>query len=151
MALLRSLYAKLHLTLNETKCAVASVFGRKFLGYSLWVAKGKVVKLMVAKKAVLAFKQRVREVTLRSGGRSMAEVVERLRVYLLGWKACFGLAHTPGVWLRLDEWTRYRLRAIQLKHWKRGRNHVPRIAGAGGKRGCGGTGGVTAIDCLKPP
>ena len=120
MALLRSLYAKLHLTVNATKSAVASVFGRKFLGYSLWVAKGKVVKLMVAKTAVLAFKQRVREVTWRSGGRSMAEVVERLRVYLRGWKAYFGLAHTLGVWLRLDEWTRHRLRAIQLKHWTRG-------------------------------
>ena len=38
MALLRRLYAKLHLKVNETKSAVASVFGRKFLGYSFWVA-----------------------------------------------------------------------------------------------------------------
>ena len=37
MELLRSLYARLHLTVNETKSAVASVFGRKFLGYSLWM------------------------------------------------------------------------------------------------------------------
>lgn len=120
MRLLRSLYAKLHLTVNETKSAVASVFGRKFLGYSLWVAKGKVVKLTVAKKALLTFKQRVRELTWRSGGRSMAEVVEKLRTYLLGWKAYFGLAQTPGVWQTLDEWLRHRLRAIQLKHWKGG-------------------------------
>ena len=120
MRLLRSLYAKLHLTVNETKSAVASVFGRRFLGYSLWVAKGKVVKLMVAKKALLAFKQKVRQLTWRSGGRSMAEVVERLRAYLLGWKAYFGLAQTLGVWRTLDEWLRHRLRAIQLKHWKRG-------------------------------
>ncbi len=34
MALLRRLYARLHLKVNETKSAVASVFGRKFLGYS---------------------------------------------------------------------------------------------------------------------
>lgn len=40
--------------------------------------------------------------------------------YLLGWKAYFGLAQTPGVWRSLDEWLRHRLRAIQLKHWKRG-------------------------------
>jgi len=50
MELLRSLYAKLHLTVNETKSAVTSVFGRKFLGYSLWVAKGGVVKFGVAAK-----------------------------------------------------------------------------------------------------
>ena len=40
MALLRRLYGKLNLTVNEAKSAVASVFGRKFLGYSLWVARG---------------------------------------------------------------------------------------------------------------
>lgn len=120
MRLLRSLYAKLHLTVNETKSAVANVFGRKFLGYSLWVGKGKVVQLTVAKKALLTFKQRVRELTWRSGGRSMAEVVQRLRVYLLGWKAYFALAPAIRVRRELDEWLRHRLRAIQLKHWKRG-------------------------------
>jgi RNA-directed DNA polymerase len=30
------------------------------------------------------------------------------------------LAQTPGVWLALEEWLRHRLRAIQLKHWRRG-------------------------------
>ena len=49
----------------------------------------------------------------------MGEVVECLRPYLLGWKAYFGLAQTPRIWLGLDEWLRHRLRAIQLKHWKR--------------------------------
>jgi RNA-directed DNA polymerase len=34
MSLLRKLYAKLRLRVNETKSAVASVFGRKFLGIS---------------------------------------------------------------------------------------------------------------------
>ena len=50
MALLRRLYGKLNLTVNEAKSAVASVFGRKFLGYSLWVARGRVVKRKVADK-----------------------------------------------------------------------------------------------------
>lgn len=38
MALLRRLYEKLHLSVNESKSAVASAFGRKFLGYELWLA-----------------------------------------------------------------------------------------------------------------
>jgi RNA-directed DNA polymerase len=121
MALLRRLYAKLHLTVNETKSAVASVFGRKFLGYSLWVAKGREVKLRVADKPMQTFKQRIRQLTRRSGGRSMGEVVQHLRPYILGWKAYFGLSQTPTVWRTLDEWLRHRLRAIQLKHWKRGK------------------------------
>jgi RNA-directed DNA polymerase len=120
MTLLRQTYAKLHLTVNEAKSAVASVLGRKFLGYSFWVGAEKVVKCKVAAKPLATFKQRIRQVTRRNGGRSMKAVVEELRPYLLGWKAYFGLAQTPKVWRRLDEWLRHRLRAIHLKQWKRG-------------------------------
>ena len=120
MALLRGLYGKLKLTINEAKSAVASVFGRKFLGYSLWVARGGAVKRRVADKPLVTFKQRVRQLTRRSGGRSMQQVVHGLRPYLLGCKAYFGLAQTPGVWRELDEGLRHRLRAIQLKQWRRG-------------------------------
>jgi hypothetical protein len=120
MELLRSLYAKLHLTVNETKSAVACVIGRKFLGYSLWLSRGTEIKFRVADKPMAAFKQRIRELTSRSGGRSMGQVVQGLRPYLLGWKAYFGLSQTPRIWRTLDEWLRHRLRAIQLKQWKRG-------------------------------
>jgi len=119
MALLRRLYAGLKLQINEAKSAIASAFGRKFLGYALWVAKGREVKCAVDRKALADFKARIRQLTRRSGGRSMEQVVGRLRPYLLGWKAYFGLAQTPKVWRELDEWLRHRLRAIQLRHWKR--------------------------------
>jgi len=121
MELLRKLYAGLKLQINEAKSAVGSAFGRKFLGYSLWVAAGKEVKCKVAKKPLQDFKARIRQLTSRSGGRSMEQVVEKLRPYLLGWKAYFALAQTPQVWRKLDKWVRHRLRAIQLKHWKRPR------------------------------
>jgi RNA-directed DNA polymerase len=120
MALLRRLYDKLRLKVNETKSAVASAFGRKFLGYDLWLAPSGEVKRGVSAKPLATFRQRVRQLTRRSGGRSMAQVVQGLRPYLLGWKAYFGLAQTPKVWRELDEWLRHRLRAIQLKQWKRG-------------------------------
>jgi len=119
MALLKKLYAGLKLQINEAKSAVGSAFGRKFLGYALWVAKGREVKCAVAHKAMDTYKARIRQLTRRSGGRSMEQVVDRLRPYLLGWKAYFGLAQTPKVWRELDEWLRHRLRAIQLKQWKR--------------------------------
>jgi RNA-directed DNA polymerase len=120
MELLKRLYGKLHLKINASKSAVASAFGRKFLGYSLWAAPKDKVKRAVSKKARETFKQRIRQLTRRSGGRSMPELVEPLRRYMLGWKAYFGLAQTPRVWRELDEWLRHRLRAIQLKQWRRG-------------------------------
>jgi hypothetical protein len=71
MALLRRLYGKLRLTVNETKSAVTSVFGRKFLGYSFWAASGGAIKRKVAVKPLMTFKQRIRQLTCRSGGRSI--------------------------------------------------------------------------------
>lgn len=132
MGLLRRRYARLRLQVNETKSAVASVFtDRKFLGYSFWVAPKGVVKRRVARKALATFKQRVRELTRRSGGRSMQQVVDRLRVYLRGWKGYFRLAQTPRIWRELDEWLRHRLRAIQLKQWKRGKTMFRELCALG--------------------
>lgn len=133
MRLLWRLYSRLHLTVNETKSAVASVFGRKFLGYSFWVAPGGVIKRKVADKPLATFKARIRQLTRRTVGRSMADVAHGLRLYVPGWKSYFRLAQTPGVWLRLDEWMRHRLRAIQLKQWKRGTTMYRELTALGAK------------------
>ena len=144
MALLRGLYGKLKLTINEAKSAVASVFGRKFLGYSLWVARGGEVKRKVANKPLATFKQRVRQLTRRSGGRSMSQVVHGLRPYLLGWKAYFGLAQTPGVWRLARAGRRvappaagHPAQTVATRH-----HHLPGAASAGGQVwGCKNGGG----------
>jgi group II intron reverse transcriptase/maturase len=121
MAALRRLFANLRLTVNEAKSAVARATERQFLGFSLWVAKGRVVKRRIAPKAMSRMKDRVRQITSRSGGRSLTRVCEELGVYLAGWKAYFRSTETPGVLADTDKWVRHRLRALQLVHWKRGR------------------------------
>lgn len=117
---LRACYAKLRLQVNETKSAVAQVWGRKFLGYCLWETRQAQVKLAVAAEAVQRYKQRIRQMTRRQTGRSMNQIVQDLQAFLPGWKAYFQLAQTPKVWRALDEWLRHRLRATQLKFWRRG-------------------------------
>jgi group II intron reverse transcriptase/maturase len=99
---LRALYAKLRLKVNEDKSAVARAWDRKFLGYSFWVAPGRVVKRRAAPKSLDRFKERIRQITSRNGGRALERVVKELRSYLLGWKAYFRLADTPGVFRALD-------------------------------------------------
>ena len=116
----RRFFAKLRLRVNESKSAVARPQDRKFLGYSFWYAKGREVKRRIAAKALVTMKDRVRDITKRSGGRSMTNVVNELRSYLVGWKNYFRLADTPRIFDDLDKWIRHRLRAIQLKQWKRG-------------------------------
>ncbi len=120
MQLLRRLYAKLKLQVNESKSAVDLAWNRKILGYSFWVAPGRIIKRRVASKALVTMKERVRIITRRTVGRSIQQVVNELRSYLLGWKEYFRLADTPNIFGELDEWIRHRLRAIHLKQWRRG-------------------------------
>ena len=56
-----------------------------------------------------------------------------LRPYIRGWKAYFRLAQTPRVWRKLDQWLRHRLRAIQLKQWKRGTTMYRELLALGAK------------------
>jgi len=121
MAALRRLFAGLRLHVNEAKSAVAPATQRQFLGFSFWDAKGRIVKRRIAPKAMSRMKDRVRQITSRSGGRSLANVCEELGLYLAGWKGYFRIAETPRVLADTDQWIRHRLRALQLKHWKRGR------------------------------
>ena len=115
------LFGKLRLQINRTKSAVDRAWHRPFLGFSFWMAPGRKVSVRVSVQSLVRMKDRVRHITSRTGGRSLVRVAEELRRYLLGWKGYFQLADTPQVFRRLDEWIRHRLRAIQLKQWKRGR------------------------------
>ena len=116
---LRGCYARLALKVNESKTAVAEVWGRKFLGYCFWAHKDE-TKRAVAEQAMERLRQRLRELTRRTSGRSLEQIAAGLRAYVPGWKAYFGLAQTPQVMRRLDAWLRHRLRAVQLKQWRRG-------------------------------
>lgn len=121
LAVLRQQYAKLRLRINEEKSAVAPAWGRKFLGYSFWVAGGGMVKRRVAANALEEMKQRVRQITARNGGRNIEQVTRELGSYLRGWKEYFKLAETPTLFRELDGWIHHRLRAVALKQWRRGR------------------------------
>jgi RNA-directed DNA polymerase len=78
-------------------------------------------------QAIARFKARVRELTRRTRGRSLAQIVKELSIYLAGWRGYFGFCQTPSVLRALDEWIRRRLRAIAWKHWKRGRTRFAEL------------------------
>ena len=62
----------------------------------------------------------MRELTRRTRGKSLAQIVKELSVYLTGWRGYFDFCETPSMLRDLDPWTRRRLRAIAWKQWKRG-------------------------------
>jgi RNA-directed DNA polymerase len=114
----RFLEKRLKLKVNKAKSAIARPGVRKFLGFSF--TGGKEPRRRIAPQALARFKARVRELTRRTCGRSLAQIAKELSVYLKGWRGYFGFCQTPSVLRALDEWTRRRLRAIAWKQWKRG-------------------------------
>jgi group II intron reverse transcriptase/maturase len=116
---LKKLFGRLRLEVNEAKSAVDLATKRDFLGYGFWVAAEGQVKRRIAGKALVVLKERVREITRRTGGRSLAQVAQKLSGYLVGWREYFKLTEMPATLRELDGWIRHRMRCLQLKLWKR--------------------------------
>ena len=102
----RFLAKHLRLKVNKAKSAVAKPSVRKFLGFSF--TGGREPRRRIAPQAIARFKAKVRELTRRTGGRSLAQTIKELSVYLIGWRGYFGFCQTPSVLRRLDEWLRRR-------------------------------------------
>jgi RNA-directed DNA polymerase len=122
---------KLKLKVNDEKSAVARPVDRKFLGSSF--TSGREPQRRIAPKAIVRFKERVRELTSRTRAMSIQRMVEELATYLRGWRSYFGFCQTPTVLLGLEQWLRRRLRAAQWTQWKRGRRRYAELC----KRGVG--------------
>ena len=115
----RYLALKLKLTANQQKSPVARPWERKFLCFSFtWHRQPK---RRIAPQASVRCKERIRELTSRTRGVGIAQMVEELSRYLRAWLGYFCRCQTPSVLRRLEEWTRRRLRSVIWKQWKRSR------------------------------
>jgi RNA-directed DNA polymerase len=127
----RFITTTLKLKVNQKKSAVARPWERKFLGFSF--TANREPKRRLAPKAVIRFKERVREPTQRTRGVSIERMAEELARYLRGWIGYLGRCQTPSVLEDLQKWTRRRLRSAIWKQWKRGKVRFAELR----KRGVG--------------
>jgi hypothetical protein len=72
----------------------------------------------VSGKALTAFKAKVREVTGRTRGRTICQIMAELRTMILGWRAYFGFTEVSSPLREMDKWIR-RLRSYHWKQWGR--------------------------------
>jgi RNA-directed DNA polymerase len=121
----RFLTRRLKLKVNETKSAVARLMERKFLGFSF--SNNKEPKRRISPKALVRCKQKIRELTQRTRGISLEQMLKELTAYLRGWKSYFGFCQTPSLLRQLDRWIRHRLRSMIWKQWKRGKQRYGKL------------------------
>jgi RNA-directed DNA polymerase len=120
---------RLKLKVNSEKSAVARPRERKFLGFSF--TDEAQPRRRIAPKAVIRFKERVRELTRRTRGVSIVRMVKELSTYLRGWLGYFGFCQTPSVLRDLEQWLRRRLRSVLWKQWKTGRRRFAELRNRG--------------------
>jgi RNA-directed DNA polymerase len=124
-SLTRFLERKLKLKVSARKSAVARPFRVNFLGFSF--TGGNNPRRRIAPKAIERLKKRVRELTSRTRGISLEQMVTELNRYLRGWRGYFGFCQTPSVLRDLDSWIRRRLRSFIWKQLKRGRRRFAEL------------------------
>jgi RNA-directed DNA polymerase len=115
----RFLTQKLRLKVNEAKSAVARPEERKFLGFSI---SNDGSERRIAPKALDKFKAQIRDITRRTRGISLQQLIEDLTPYLIGWRGYFGFCQTPRVLTNLEAWIRRRLRSYLWRQWQNGHN-----------------------------
>jgi RNA-directed DNA polymerase len=118
----RFIERRLRLKVNASKSAVGRPEERHFLGFSLRreLEDGH-VEVNLSKRSIERIDTRVRELTPRNWGSKLQSCIDNANVYLRGWIGFFGLCTEEVIrkLQNLDAHIRRRLRAIQLKQWKR--------------------------------
>ena len=111
----RFLAKRLRLKVNRHKTAVGRPQERKFLGFSF--TSGRNLKIKLSDKALKSAKYRIKQITRRSRGINLQQVVKELNVYIRGWIGYYRLIETPTILRDLDSWIRRRLRCFVMKKW----------------------------------
>ncbi len=105
----------LKLKVNERKTHIAhSDTGIKFLGVIIGSNYTR-----IQEKKLKNFKVKVKQLTKRNGCGNLAQVLKRLNPVLRGFVNYFKIANISTILKRFAPWVRRRLRAVQLRLWKK--------------------------------
>jgi len=123
VSMTRFIEGRLRLLVNVEKSSTHPASTGNLLGFRLKRKPDGQVEVLLSVRSQVRIRNRIRELTPRNWGGRLRSCIARLNRYLDGWFAYFGIASQSahGALKKLDAHTRRRLRAIQLKHWKRKR------------------------------
>ena len=128
---------RLRLKVNQDKSAVACPEDRHFLGFRLRVdARTGTVEVLLSERSKRNAMQKVRELTPRTWGSTLIACIVQANAWLRGWYGFFGIVSPSEMQAlrKIDSHLRRRLRAIQLRHWRRKRTIARELIKLGVKR-----------------
>ena len=113
---------KLKLKVNRDKSRVVKIEDLNYLGFTF-----RGIRIFASDQAMKDFKHRLRGLTSRSWGVSMAYRLEQLNRYLRGWMNYFGISQHYSPMEELDGWLRRRIRMCYWKQWRRARRRIANL------------------------
>lgn len=113
------LETKLKLKVNTEKSQVVKITQSKFLGFTF-----KYGKIKWHNKTLKTFKDKVRKLTNRNWGVSMAYQIYKISQFLRGWIAYYGIANAYQQCVDLDCWIKRRVRMCYWRQWRKPRTKV---------------------------
>lgn len=116
-SIVRFLEQELGLRVHPEKTKIVNSLEESFvfLGYVF-----KQGWMLPSDKAKKKFKERVKEITRRNQTVNLDTLIKkRLNPYLRGWGNYFGHGHGISFLREMDSWIRRRLRAVQLRSWRK--------------------------------
>ena len=128
---------RLRLKVNAAKSAVARPEERHFVGFRLRRKPlDGAVEVLLSKRSKERVAKRVAELVPRNWGRTLDACILKVNTYLRGWIGFFGIITDAErrTLHGLDAHIRRRLRALQLRHWKRKRTIIRALIALGAKR-----------------
>jgi RNA-directed DNA polymerase len=131
----------LSLKVNERKSSVDRPWRLKFLGFSFYKRMDEVL-VRVARPMLDRCRDKLRQLTRRTRSGQLADIIQQVNEYVMGWIGYFRLADTPSVFAELDEWLRRRMRQLVWKRWKRGKTRWRALVALGVPRARAGLGAV---------
>lgn len=85
------------------------------------------MRIRIAPKSLKRVKEKLRQISRRSSGRSLEQIREQLSPIIVGWVNYYALADARKHMQRLDEWLRRRMRQICWKQWKTPKNRYQKL------------------------
>jgi RNA-directed DNA polymerase len=136
VGIVRFIERRLRLKVNHSKSAVARPETRHFVGFRLRRdPESGDAEVLLSKRSKRRVDTKIRELTPRSWGQSLADCIHRINRFLRGWVAFFKIctAAVEQTLQTLDAHIRRRLRAIVISHWKRKRTIARKLIQLGVK------------------
>ena len=112
--------------IQQAIAQVVKATDSKFLGFTF--PRNRIVW---TEKSLHRFKMKIRQLTGRSWGISMAKRMKLLAAYIRGWMGYYTLSEYDRPLPLLDQWIRRRIRSCFIKQWRYPRTRVRKLVNLG--------------------